>query len=135
MKTKVKKPFQKRVAPQRLFLFYPAFAEPILRNGCMAKKSSVAKNEKRMNLANKYYARRMELKKIILSPESSYEERLVAGEKLRKFPRDANPIRVQSRCSITGRPRAVYRKFGISRITLREMASNGLIPGMTKASW
>ncbi len=101
----------------------------------MAKTSSIAKNEKRMKLANKYYARRMELKAIILNPETSYEEQQAAYAKLRKFPRDANPVRVQNRCRVTGRPRAVYRKFGISRITLREMASEGLIPGMTKASW
>ena len=101
----------------------------------MAKKSSLAKNEKRIKLAAKHYAKRMQLKEIILNPESSYEDREAAYTKLRKLPRDANPVRVQNRCSITGRPRAVYRKFGISRITLREMASNGLIPGVTKASW
>lgn len=101
----------------------------------MAKKSSIAKNEKRTKLANKYYAKRMELKKIIANPETPYEERMLAFDKLRKLPRNANPVRVQSRCRVTGRPRAVYRKFGISRITLREMASNGLIPGMTKSSW
>lgn len=101
----------------------------------MAKKSSIAKNEKRAKLANKYYAKRMELKAIILNPEVSYEEQQAAYAKLRKLPRDANPARVMNRCRVTGRPRAVYRKFGLSRITLREMASEGLIPGMTKASW
>jgi small subunit ribosomal protein S14 len=101
----------------------------------MAKKSAVAKNEKRAKLANKHYAKRMELKAIILNPKSSFEEVEAAYTKLRKLPRDANPVRVQNRCRVTGRPRAVYRKFGISRITLREMASQGLIPGMTKASW
>lgn len=101
----------------------------------MAKKSSIAKNEKRARLANKYYAKRMELKAIILNPETSYDEQQAAFAKLRKLPRDANPVRVMNRCNITGRPRAVYRKFGLSRITLREMASEGLIPGMTKASW
>ena len=101
----------------------------------MAKKSSVAKNEKRMKMANKYYVKRMELKKIILDPKSSYEDKQAAFAKLRKLPRDANPTRVMNRCRVTGRPRAVYRKFGLSRITLREMASEGLIPGMTKASW
>lgn len=101
----------------------------------MAKKSAIAKNEKRAKLANKYYAKRVELKAIILDPKTSYEDQQAAYAKLRKLPRDANPVRVQNRCRVTGRPRAVYRKFGLSRITLREMASNGLIPGMTKASW
>ncbi len=101
----------------------------------MAKKSSIAKNEKRIKMANKYYAKRMELKKIILNPETSYEDQQAAYAKIRKLPRDANPTRIMNRCRVTGRPRAVYRKFGLSRITLREMASEGLIPGMTKASW
>ncbi len=101
----------------------------------MAKKSSIAKNEKRIKLANKYYAKRMELKKIILDPKTSFEDQEAAFTKLRKLPRDANPTRIMNRCRVTGRPRAVYRKFGLSRITLREMASEGLIPGMTKASW
>ncbi|QHI69880.1 30S ribosomal protein S14 [Tichowtungia aerotolerans] len=101
----------------------------------MAKKSAIAKNEKRIKLANKHYAKRMELKAIILNPETSYEDMQAAYAKLRKLPRDANPTRIMNRCRVTGRPRAVYRKFGLSRITLREMASEGLIPGMTKASW
>ena len=101
----------------------------------MAKTSSIVKNEKRKKMANKYYAKRIELKTIIHNPKTSYEDRMAAFDKLRKLPRNANPIRVQSRCRVTGRPRAVYKKFGLSRITLREMASNGLIPGMTKASW
>jgi small subunit ribosomal protein S14 len=101
----------------------------------MAKTSSIVKNNKRMKLVKKYYARRIELKTIIHNPKTSYEDRMAAFDKLRKLPRNANPIRVQSRCRVTGRPRAVYKKFGLSRITLREMASNGLIPGMTKASW
>jgi len=101
----------------------------------MAKTSSIAKNEKRMKLAKKYYAKRMELKKIIQNPETSYEERMDAFTRLRKLPRDANPVRIRNRCRITGRPRAIYRKFGLSRITLREMASEGMIHGVTKASW
>ena len=101
----------------------------------MAKTSSIVKNAKRQKLVNKHFAKRMELKEIIRNPKTSYEERMAAFDRLRKLPRNANPIRVQSRCRVTGRPRAVYRKFGLSRITLREMASQGLIPGMTKASW
>ncbi len=101
----------------------------------MAKTSSIVKNEKRKKLVNKYYAKRMELKAIVLDPKTSPEDQQAAYTKLRKLPRNANPIRVRSRCRVTGRPRAVYKKFGISRICLREMASEGLIPGMTKASW
>lgn len=101
----------------------------------MAKTSSIVKNEKRIKLAKKYFVKRMELKEIIRNPKTSYDDRTAAFERLRKLPRDANPVRIQSRCRVTGRQRAVYRKFGLSRITLREMASNGLIPGMTKASW
>lgn len=101
----------------------------------MAKKSKIVKNQKRIACAAKYYARRMELKKIISNPDSAPEDRIAAVRKLRSLPLDANPNRVMNRCSITGRPHAVYRKFGLSRITLREMASCGQIPGMTKASW
>jgi small subunit ribosomal protein S14 len=101
----------------------------------MAKKSKIVKNQKRIACAAKYYERRIELKKIIRNPESAPEDRMAAVRKLRKLPLDANPNRIMNRCSVTGRPHAVYRKFGLSRITLREMASNGQIPGMTKASW
>ncbi len=101
----------------------------------MAKKSKVVKNEKRIACANRYYTKRMNLKKIIKSSETSPEDRMIAIRKLRSLPLDANPNRIMNRCSITGRPHAVYRKFQLSRITLREMASQGLIPGMTKSSW
>ena len=101
----------------------------------MAKKSKVVKNQKRIACAAKYYERRMELKKIINNPETEPKDRIAAIRKLRSLPLDANPNRIMNRCSVTGRPHAVYRKFGLSRITLREMASSGQIPGMTKASW
>ena len=101
----------------------------------MAKKSMVVKNQKRIACAAKYYAKRMELKKIISNPDSDPIDRMTAVRKLRSLPLDANPNRIMNRCSVTGRPHAVYRKFGLSRITLREMASQGKIPGMTKASW
>ena len=101
----------------------------------MAKKSKVVKNQKRIACAAKYYEKRMELKKILSNPEADPAERMAAVRKLRSLPLDANPNRIMNRCSVTGRPHAVYRKFGLSRITLREMASQGLIPGMTKASW
>ena len=101
----------------------------------MAKKSKIAKNEQRMKCAEKYRELRIELKKIIKSPATSPEDRIAAVRKLRALPLNANPNRVMNRCSVTGRTHAVYRKFGLSRITLREMASEGKIPGMTKASW
>ena len=101
----------------------------------MAKKSMVVKNQKRIACAAKYYAKRVELKKLISNPETDPADRMAAVRKLRSLPLDANPNRIMNRCSVTGRPHAVYRKFGLSRITLREMASQGKIPGMTKASW
>ena len=101
----------------------------------MAKTSKIVKNEMRKAMANKYFAKRMELKKIIRNPNTSFEDRMAAFDKLRKIPRDANPNRIMNRCRVTGRTRAVYRKFGLSRISLREMASQGLIPGVIKASW
>ena len=80
-------------------------------------------------------SRRLALKAIIKDPKTTYGEKRIAYQKLEKMPRDANPIRVRNRCNLTGRPRGVYRRFGLSRISLREMANNGLIPGVTKASW
>jgi small subunit ribosomal protein S14 len=116
------------------FLFYPrSFNQKELNY--MAKTSKIVKNQKRIALSNKYYAKRQELKKIIRNPETAPEDRMAAVRKLRSLPVDSNPNRVMNRCSVTGRPHAVYRKFGLSRITLREMASEGKIPGMTKASW
>lgn len=101
----------------------------------MAKTSKIAKNEQRKKTVLKYSAKRKELKEIVRNPEIPYEERMIAFDRLRKLPRDANPNRIVNRCRMTGRTRAVYRKFGLSRISLREMASQGLIPGVTKSSW
>ena len=101
----------------------------------MAKKSKVVKNIQRQKLVDRYHDRRMELKSIVKNPNSSYAEKRLAYQKLEKMPRDANPIRLRNRCNLTGRPRSYYRRFGLSRISLREMASQGLIPGITKASW
>ena len=101
----------------------------------MAKKSKVVKNIKRQNLVAKFSSKRLELKAIIKNPKTPFPEKRLAYEKLEKMPRDSNPIRVRNRCNLTGRPRGVYRRFGLSRISLREMANNGLIPGVTKASW
>ena len=101
----------------------------------MAKKSSVVKNLKRQKIVELYAKKRNELLSIIKDPKTSIDDKRMAYMKLEKMPRDANPIRVRNRCNLTGRPRGYYRKFGLSRISFREMASSGKIPGITKASW
>ncbi|HEY9037127.1 MAG TPA: 30S ribosomal protein S14 [Pseudomonadales bacterium] len=101
----------------------------------MAKKSMLAREKKRAELVAKYAAKRAELKAVVLDPARSDEERWDAQVALQKLPRDANPIRQQRRCRITGRPRGVYRKFGLGRNKLREAAMRGDIPGLVKASW
>ena len=101
----------------------------------MAKKSKVVKNFQRKELVERYSEKRAKLLAIIKDPNTSYADKRVAYKKIEKMPRDSNPIRVRNRCNLTGRPRGVYRRFGLSRISLREMANNGLIPGVTKASW
>lgn len=101
----------------------------------MAKKSMVNRDIKRAKLVKKYAAKRAELKKIVLSPESSYDEKMVAQAKLQKLPRDSSPVRMRSRCALTGRPRGVYQKFGLGRNKLREATMHGDVPGLRKASW
>ena len=101
----------------------------------MAKKSMTNRETKRIRMVEKYSARRAELKEIIRSPSSSEEERQQAQVKLQSMPRNACPVRVQRRCRLTGRPHAVYRKFGLGRNKLREAAMRGDIPGLRKASW
>jgi len=101
----------------------------------MAKKSSIVKNIRRQKIVDRYSSKRKELKAIIKSPKTSYEEKRLAFIQLEKMPRDSNPIRVRNRCNLTGRPRGYYRKFGLSRIAFREMANKGIVPGVTKASW
>jgi small subunit ribosomal protein S14 len=101
----------------------------------MAKTSKIKKNEQRMEIVAKYAARRRELKAIIKNPSSTDEQRAEAYAALRKMPRDASATRVRNRCSMSGRPRAYLRQFGLSRIAFREMALSGLIPGVRKASW
>ena len=101
----------------------------------MAKKSMIAREVKRATLVKKYAAKRSELKAVISSPNSSEEEVWEAAQKLQKLPRDGSPARVQRRCRITGRPHAVYRKFGLCRNKLREAAMRGDVPGLVKASW
>lgn len=101
----------------------------------MAKVSAIAKNNRRKDLAEKGEAKRAELRAKIMSEDVSVEEKLELQKKLQKMPRDTSRIRVRNRCELTGRPRAYYRDFGLSRIKLREMAHQGMIPGVTKASW
>ena len=101
----------------------------------MAKKSMIARETKRQKTVERFAAKRAELKKIIADSQSSDEDKFAAREKLQKLPRDANPIRLQRRCQITGRPHAVYRKFGLSRNKLRELAMRGDVPGLVKSSW
>lgn len=101
----------------------------------MAKISKVVKNNKRKKKSAQYVERRAGLKKIINNPASTTEEVDAAQMKLQKFPRDASPVRVRNRCSQTGRTRGFLRKFGMSRIALRELALEGQIPGVTKSSW
>ena len=95
----------------------------------------IARDVKRAKLADKFYAKREELKKIISSEAASDEERWVAVLKLQTLPRDSSPIRQRNRCRQTGRPHGVLRKFGLSRIKVREAAMRGEIPGLKKASW
>ena len=101
----------------------------------MAKESMKAREAKRARQVAKYAEKRANLKAIINSPSSSEDERWDAQVALQKLPRDASPSRQQRRCQITGRPHAVYRKFGLSRIQLREAAMRGDVPGLKKASW
>lgn len=101
----------------------------------MAKKSSIQRNLKRQRLVAKYAAKKAELKKILNDPNTSDEEFFKAQKQLCKLPRNASKIRLRNRCSITGRARAYIRKFGVSRITFRELALDGKLPGVTKSSW
>ena len=101
----------------------------------MAKTSKIAKNNKRKILIDRYAERRAELIKVIKDPEASYEEKREAYAKIAKMPRDASATRYRNRCNVSGRPRAYFRKFGLSRIAVRDMAHRGELPGIRKASW
>ena len=101
----------------------------------MAKTSSIQRNLKRIRLVNKFSKKREKLKKIIKNRKLPLDERFDAQLKLAKLPRNSAKIRIRNRCEISGRPRGVYRKLRISRIALRDLASKGKIPGMTKSSW
>ena len=101
----------------------------------MAKTSAIEKNKHRIRLVKKFAGRRSRLKAIALDKTITAEERFAAQLKLAQLPRNSSPGRVRSRCDMTGRARAVYRKFRLSRMALRDLASNGQIPGMVKSSW
>tara|TARA_B100000989_G_C19479028_1_gene444284 strand:- start:9 stop:314 length:306 start_codon:yes stop_codon:yes gene_type:complete len=101
----------------------------------MAKLSSINKNNKRLKMSNKFYKKRVKLKKIIMNKKLPLEERFKAQQKLSKLPRNSAKSRVRNRCQITGRPHGVYRKLKISRIALRQLGLQGKIPGMVKSSW
>ncbi|HEV2623479.1 MAG TPA: 30S ribosomal protein S14 [Frateuria sp.] len=101
----------------------------------MAKTSMVNRDIKRTKLVKKFAAKRAELKAIVLNPNASYDEKMDAQSKLQKLPRDASPVRQRNRCELSGRPRGVYRKFGLGRNKLREATMRGDVPGLRKASW
>jgi small subunit ribosomal protein S14 len=101
----------------------------------MAKTSSIQRNLKRIRLAKKFLKKRGNLKKIIKNRKLPLEDRFAAQLKLAKIPKNSSKTRIRNRCEITGRPHGYYRKLKISRIALRDLASKGKIPGMTKSSW
>ena len=101
----------------------------------MAKLSSINKNNKRIKLSKRLFAKRKKLKSIIMDKKLSLEERFKAQQKLSQLPRNSAKNRIRNRCQITGRPHGVYRKLKISRIALRQLGLEGKIPGMVKSSW
>jgi small subunit ribosomal protein S14 len=101
----------------------------------MAKTNMVEREKRRAKIVKKYAAKRAQLKELIRSPRTTPEARLAAQTELQQQPRDASASRGRSRCAITGRSRGVYRKFGLSRVKIREVANRGEIPGLSKASW
>ncbi|MCK6371009.1 MAG: 30S ribosomal protein S14 [Gammaproteobacteria bacterium] len=101
----------------------------------MAKKSMVLREVKRLKIVQRFAKKRAELKKIIQNPVTSDEQRYEALRRLQALPRDASPTRLRNRCSITGRSRGYYQKFGLGRNKLREQAMAGNVPGLTKSSW
>ncbi len=101
----------------------------------MAKKAIIERERKRQCLVKKFAKRRTELKAIILDVNVSDDDRWLAQLKLQRLPRNASPVRIRTRCFFTGRPRGVYRKFGLTRNQLREATMRGDVPGLHKASW
>jgi small subunit ribosomal protein S14 len=101
----------------------------------MATHAKVAANEKRRKLVEKHAAKRAALKAVVSDPKASDADKVAAQDKLNALPRNSSKIRIRNRCALTGRPRGYYRKFGLSRIAIRERGLAGEIPGLTKSSW
>ena len=101
----------------------------------MAKTSMVERERRRAKIVKRYAAQRAQLKELIRAPRTSPDERAAAQAKLQSMPRDASPSRQRNRCAITGRSRGVYRRFGLSRVKVREAVGRGELPGVSKASW
>ncbi len=101
----------------------------------MAKKSSINKNEKRKAMVARFAPKYAKLKAIANDKNADDTDRLMARLQMAALPRNGNPTRIRNRCALTGRPRAYYRKFGLSRVILRDLAVRGMIPGVTKSSW
>jgi small subunit ribosomal protein S14 len=101
----------------------------------MAKKSSVENNDKRKRMIDSKRAAREALRAVIKNPATAFEDRMTAVHKLAEMPRNSSPVRYRNRCKLTGRARGYYRKFAMSRIMLRDLASAGMLPGVIKASW
>jgi small subunit ribosomal protein S14 len=101
----------------------------------MAKTGMIERNQRRIDLVKRYEAKRKELKAKIADESLPADERFAAVQKLAKLPRNSSKTRIRNRCEVTGRPRGYYRKLKMSRISLRDLASSGQIPGMTKSSW
>jgi small subunit ribosomal protein S14 len=101
----------------------------------MAKKSMIAREERRKKLTLKFDAKRKSLREIIRDPNATFEQKEAAHLDLQKLPRDSSATRIRNRCGLTGRPHGYYRKFGLSRNKLREATMRGDVPGVVKASW
>ncbi len=101
----------------------------------MAKKSSIEKNNRRGRMIKQHAEKRAKLKKIIMNKEANFEDRFAAQMKLNELSRNSSKVRYRNRCDLSGRPRAVYRQFRLSRIALRELGNFGQIPGLIKSSW
>jgi small subunit ribosomal protein S14 len=101
----------------------------------MPKTSAIERNKKRRRLVEKYKAKRAELKAILANPNTTDTEFFAAQKNMAKLPRNSSPVRVRNRCSLSGRPRGYIGKYGVSRITFRELALSGKIPGVIKSSW
>jgi len=101
----------------------------------MAKLALTLRNDKRKKMVEKFKAKRASLLEVLQNPRATDEAKEVARDKLQKLPRDASPVRLRNRCALTGRPRGVYRMFGLGRNKLRDLALKGEVPGIIKASW